>query len=671
MVPVVIVTAFLGGCETITTLPADPTDEIDLVSITISPESTATGPGGTVQFNAYGLTAAGDTTSPQVTYTATGGTISADGLFTAGSEPGAFQVVATHGQTGLTDAADVTVTVTQGPAIDLSPTTLAFATAEGGSPASKTFTVTNAGSGTLNWSASENEGWVQNLTPNSGQLGAGLSQNVTVAINSASLNAGSYAGQITVTGDADNSPQTVDVELTVTQGPAIDLSPATLVFSTVEGGNPSSKTFRVTNAGIGTLNWSASENEGWIDNLSPSSGQLGANQSQDVTVSIASSSLNPNSYDGQITVTGNADNSPQTVDVELTVNAPPPPPGGTAEVQPTVETDPSHHSGDTADDMAIWIHPTDPSLSLVIGDDKEGGLMVWEMDGDEVQYIDANNYNNLDLRYNFPLAGQFNGGASHQTVALVGVGDEGGQEIDFFKVNPTARRLESAGSIDLGSYVPYGACMYYSMSSGKYYFFANDKNGVVQQWELRDGGGGEVTGTMVREFDVGRQTEGCVADDYLGYLYVGEEDVGVWKYGAEANDGNSRTQVDHTGSGGNLVADVEGMSLYYDGTSTGYLIVSSQGESRIAIYTREGDNAFLGKIEVVSNGSIDEANRTDGLDVTNFPLGSGFAQGLLTVHDGNNDGASATNVKYVPWASVAAALGLSVNTTHDPRTVGQ
>ena len=119
----------------------------------------------------------------------------------------------------------------------------------------------------------------------------------------------------------------------------------------------------------------------------------------------------------------------------------------------------------------------------MIGDDKDGGLMVWEMDGDEIQYIDANNYNNLDLRYNFPLAGQFSGGASHQTVALVGVGDEGGAEIDFFKVNPSTRRLESAGSIDTGGFVPYGSCMYYSTSSAEYYYFVNDRNGVVQQWE--------------------------------------------------------------------------------------------------------------------------------------------------------------------------------------------
>ena len=34
-------------------------------------------------------------------------------------------------------------------------------------------------------------------------------------------------------------------------------------------------------------------------------------------------------------------------------------------VLPIVETGPSHHAGDTADDVAIWIHPTDPSRSSI------------------------------------------------------------------------------------------------------------------------------------------------------------------------------------------------------------------------------------------------------------------------------------------------------------------
>jgi 3-phytase len=50
----------------------------------------------------------------------------------------------------------------------------------------------------------------------------------------------------------------------------------------------------------------------------------------------------------------------------------------------------------------------------VIGDDKGGGLLVWGLDGRELQYVDGTNYNNLDLRYNFPLVGRFSDGAAHK-----------------------------------------------------------------------------------------------------------------------------------------------------------------------------------------------------------------------------------------------------------------
>lgn len=343
----------------------------------------------------------------------------------------------------------------------------------------------------------------------------------------------------------------------------------------------------------------------------------------------------------------------------------------TVSVLPTVETDPSHHPGDTADDTAIWIHPTDTSLSLVIGDDKDGGLMVYGLDGRELQYISGTNYNNLDLRYNFPLAGQFSGGTPHQKVALIGVGDETNKQIDFFKVNPATRTLESAGSIATANgLVPYGSCMYCSPVNGKYYYFVNAKSGVTQQWEIRDGGGGIVVGALVREFDVGSQTEGCVADDILAHFYIGEETVGIWKYGAEPADGSARTQVDKTGTGGNLTADVEGLSIYYVGNNTGYLIASSQGNSTIEVYARAGSNTFLGNFRIVANGTIDEVTGTDGLDVTNFPLGGGFARGLFVAHDASNSGATASNCKYVPWESIAGALGLTIDTSWDPRLIG-
>ena len=340
-------------------------------------------------------------------------------------------------------------------------------------------------------------------------------------------------------------------------------------------------------------------------------------------------------------------------------------------VLPTVETDPSHHAGDTADDSAIWIHPTDASLSLVIGDDKSGGLMVYGLDGKEVQYVDGTDYDNVDLRYNFPLSGQFGDGTPHQRVALVGVGDETNNQIDFFKVNPGTRRLEAAGSVATANgLVPYGGCMYHSPSSGKYYYFVNAKSGVTQQWELRDDGAGGVAGTLAREFDVGSQVEGCVADDVLAKFYIGEEAVGVWKYGAEPGDGSTRTQVDRTGTGGHLTADVEGMGIYYRADGGGYLLVSNQGSSTIGIYAREGTNAFVGVFNIVANGTIDAVSGTDGLDVTNFPLGSSFSSGLFVAHDTSNSGGTASNQKYVPWQSIAAAFGLTSDTSWDPRRIG-
>lgn len=119
-----------------------------------------------------------------------------------------------------------------------------------------------------------------------------------------------------------------------------------------------------------------------------------------------------------------------------------------------------------------------------------------------------------------------------------------------------------------------------------------------------------------------------------------------------------------------LRADVEGMSLYYKRDNTGYLIVSSQGNDTFAVYEREGGNDFLKTFTIESQGPIDEVTVTDGLDVTNFPLGPGFPSGVLVAHDANNDGGTASNHKLVPFERIAAALGLTLDTEWDPRTVG-
>lgn len=334
-------------------------------------------------------------------------------------------------------------------------------------------------------------------------------------------------------------------------------------------------------------------------------------------------------------------------------------------VSPTVETGPCQSdTQDVCDDSTIWIHPTDPSQSVVIGDDKHGGIVTWGLDGKQIQYIDQTKLmNNIDLRYNFP----FNG----SKVVLVVVGNEGDGTLNFYTVNPSSRMLEARGSYKLNTSAPYGGCMYHSPVSGKYYYFVNWKSGVWQQVELT-ANGTTINGAVVRQHDAGGQTEGCVADDVHKYYYIGEEAVGVWRYGAEPGDGTSRLQIN---SSGEITPDTEGMSLYYRSDGGGYLIISSQGDSNLIVYERKpssptAKNAFIGKIQIGASGSIDAVSGTDGLDVTNFPLGSAFPKGMLVTHDQTNTGSSTSNHKYTPFERVAVALNLQMDTSWDPRLVG-
>ena len=80
--------------------------------------------------------------------------------------------------------------------------------------------------------------------------------------------------------------------------------------------------------------------------------------------------------------------------------------------------------------------------------------------------------------------------------------------------------------------------------AGDYYVFANDSvDGLYRQWRLLDRGG-KAAIELVRELEVGSQAEGCAADDELGQLYIGEEDVGLWVYSAEPDGGEQRTAID-------------------------------------------------------------------------------------------------------------------------------
>ncbi len=113
----VIATSAFGAADTsLVTIngTADP-----VVAVILVPATASVTVGGSIRFDAYGRTGAGDSVPVTASYTGTGGTVAGDGMYTAGQVAGTYQVVATSG--GLADTSDVTVAAAEVARVTLLP----------------------------------------------------------------------------------------------------------------------------------------------------------------------------------------------------------------------------------------------------------------------------------------------------------------------------------------------------------------------------------------------------------------------------------------------------------------------------------------------------------------------------------------------------------------------
>lgn len=96
-------------------------------------------------------------------------------------------------------------------------------------------------------------------------------------------------------------------------GPGLGVTVSELSFTALQGnGVATAKTVGITNTGVGTLNWTASENASWIS-LSSTAGVAPAT----LGVNVSPAGLSPGSYTENVTITGAG--TSQTVAVRLTV----------------------------------------------------------------------------------------------------------------------------------------------------------------------------------------------------------------------------------------------------------------------------------------------------------------------------------------------------------------
>ncbi|PGH27738.1 hypothetical protein AJ80_00525 [Polytolypa hystricis UAMH7299] len=304
-------------------------------------------------------------------------------------------------------------------------------------------------------------------------------------------------------------------------------------------------------------------------------------------------------------------------------------------VSPKYETD---ANGADGDDPAIWISPKSPRESKIITTTKstEGaGLAVFDLKGKLLQMMPAGEPNNVDVIYGFET--------KNGTVDLAYAACRDDNTLCLFEIDDTGSLHDIPGGSQPTEpeFEVYGSCAYRSPKSGKQYLFVNSKEAVYLQYELTSKDGSLQT-SLVRSFNVGTggQVEGCVTDEANGYIFLGEEPQGLWRYDAEPDVKDPQGfQVAKIGDG-KLSADVEGVTLIPgEESDEGFLLVSSQGISSYLVYERKSPHKYVITFTVGNSrdGKVDHVSNTDGIAAVGNKLNKDFPAGLVVVHDDANE----------------------------------
>lgn len=294
-------------------------------------------------------------------------------------------------------------------------------------------------------------------------------------------------------------------------------------------------------------------------------------------------------------------------------------------ISPTGKTQPV--PGETSD-CAIWIHPTDRSLSLIIGNDQKGvgGLYAWDLKGHLVFYYGPLlKPSNIDVRYGFKFGGEL--------IDVLVVGTHHNNTLHVLKIDPILRNLvpisDPVGISTNIDYQLYGLALYQHPGQGDLSVFISQgkSRSSIMQMALKEGPQGTVIGEVLRQFgqeEVQSIVQGMYVDDELGYLYCCDKTSGVLKFHADPTLGNALIQRFAVADG--IEGDREAIGLYQCADQKGYLLLSCLGKHEIKIYDRAGNNPLL--LTVKKRG----VTHTDGMEVSSCAVGA-YKHGFMVCHD--------------------------------------
>ncbi len=280
---------------------------------------------------------------------------------------------------------------------------------------------------------------------------------------------------------------------------------------------------------------------------------------------------------------------------------------------------------DAADDPAIWVEKANPEKSLILGTDKKAGLYVYDLQGEQKQFVAAGALNNVDLRDCFPYQGK--------SVTLVGASNRTKNAVSLFVLDPeTGIVSDIVSNISSGVDEVYGFCMHHNRVENRFFAIVNGKNGMVEQFEITSEAD-KLSGTLVKILQANSQPEGMVTDDETGILYVGVEMEGIFYNNLTVSDKTLTLFPESTHKNKAVVYDIEGIS-HFTFQNEKYLIASIQGSFSYALFSIT-QQRYIASF-VVADGVVDGVEDTDGLDITILNLGSDFPNGILVLQDGYN-----------------------------------
>ncbi len=318
-----------------------------------------------------------------------------------------------------------------------------------------------------------------------------------------------------------------------------------------------------------------------------------------------------------------------------------------AVVMSSAETDPAGARGDAADDPVVWLHPDDASKSLILGTNKQEGLVVFSLDGKEAQRLPIGLINNVDLRQ-----------VADRPFDVAVASNDQVNAISVFLVDRATGVVSHRGEIPAGRIEPYGICS--GRENDRDLAAATYKDGTIDLWSLTVSEA-DLSGKLEATAKLPTQLEGCVFDEANGTLFVGEENAGLWAFNFRDLTA-APVLIDTVGSGTGLVADVEGVSIWRGENGEGWLVASAQAEDRFVVYDRKAPYAHRGSFSIAANeaAGIDAVTHTDGIDVFSGAL-PGYPRGILVVQDdGNPRSGQDQNFKMVNWGDIETGIGLPV-----------